>query len=202
MLKKQLFATMLALSFFVIAPGVRADLAAKTTGGDAQQEERDEQEDRRFLEQFRAAQLSLARAITIAERLHPGSRTIDINFDASDSPSFRARTVKGNVVWENVIDANNGSILGPETTSSLSELDGNDRKSIVALRSVTQELADAVQVAEKAAAGKAVGGILMQEGGKPNFVVFVVAGEHMKQVTLEPPKAGRLGSDDRRRIQP
>jgi len=200
MLKKQLFATVLALSSIVMAPGARADLAVSTTGGDGQQAERDEQEDRRFLDQFRAAHLSLARAITIAEQLHPGSRTTAINFDPSDSPGFRVRTVKKDVVWDNVIDANTGAIED-EKTSSLGELDGNDRKSIVALRSVTQELADAVQVAEEAAAGTAVGGSLLREHGKPTFVVFVVAGERLKEVTLEPPKAGRQGSDNHRRIQ-
>ncbi len=200
MLKKKLFATMLALSSIAMVPSAaRADLTATATGGDAQRGEHDDQEDRRFLEQFHAARLPLARAITIAEQLHPGSRTTAINFDPSDSPSFRVRTVKQDAVWENMIDANTGSIAGPETTSSLRELDGDDRKSIVALRSVTQELADAVRVAEKAAEGKAVGGSLLQERGKLNFVVFVVAGERLTEVTLEPPKAGRKGSDDHRR---
>ena len=63
------------------------------------------------------------------------------------------------------------------------------RDSIVALRLVGQELSDAVAIAEKAAAGKAISGGLMKEQDKVNFVVVVLSNDRIKEVFLEPPCA-------------
>jgi hypothetical protein len=85
---------------------------------------------------------------------------------------------------------------------SLSELDDEDRSNLVALRSVKQELSDAVRVAEKAASGKALGGGLVQQDGRLTFVIVIASGDDLKQVVLEPPKTGRRGSDKYRLGQP
>ena len=202
--KKQLFAVILALSVACSAANARADLTGITTAAEEQHgSSRDDQDSNRpLLEQFRAAQLSLADAITIAEQLHRGSRTASVSFELSASPGYRVLTVKNNETWENIIDANTGSAAGPETTLSLSELDDEDRSKIIALRSVRQELSDAVRVAEKAASGKALGGGLLKEDGRLNFVIVVVSGDSLREVRLEPPKARRRGSDNYRLSQP
>ena len=141
---------------------------------------------RRLLAQFRAAELSLSRAMTIAEDLHKGSRTARISFEAS--LGYRVRTVMNDTVWDNTIDATTGRPTGEETVSSLNQLSDEDRSNIGALSSTKQELSDAVAVAERAAAGRAIGGGLMIEGGKLNFVVVVVSEDQLKQVMLEPPR--------------
>ena len=64
-----------------------------------------------------------------------------------------------------------------------------ERDNINALRSVKQELSDAVAIAEKAAAGKAISGGLVKEGDQLNFVVVVLSDDHVKEVFLEPPRA-------------
>jgi hypothetical protein len=97
-------------------------------------------------------------------------------------------------VWENVVDANNGTIKGAEIASSLKELDREDLANIVALKWIKQELSDAVRVAEKAAAGSALAGGLMRDGGKLNFVIVVASGDHLKEVMLVPPQVGKQGS--------
>ena len=64
-----------------------------------------------------------------------------------------------------------------------------ERDNINALRLVKQELSDAVAIAEKAAAGKAISGGLVKEGDQLNFVVVVLSDDHVKEVFLEPPRA-------------
>jgi hypothetical protein len=98
-------------------------------------------------------------------------------------------TVKDKKMWENVIDVRTGRTAGPETVRSLNELEMEERDNINALRLVKQELSDAVAVAEKAAAGKAISGGLVKEGDQLNFVVVALSDDHMKEVFLEPPRA-------------
>jgi Peptidase propeptide and YPEB domain len=140
------------------------------------------------LEQFRTTHVPLGQAMAIAERLQHGSRTADISFEISGPPVYRVRTIKNERVWENVIDANTGSVSQAEIASSLKEL---DRRRSLALKWIKQELSDAVRVAEKAAAGNALAGGLMKQDGKLNFVVVVASGGRLKEVMLEPPKVGR-----------
>lgn len=154
----------------------------------------------RELEAFRASQLSLRQAMGIAEKLHTGSRTADISFDgASASPVYRVKTVRDNRLWEHAIDAKTGDTIGTETVSHLNDLNPDDRNNVIALRTVRQELSDAVTIAEQVASGRAIGGSLMDDNGKLNFVIVVVSGgSDLKQVVLEPPQArDRTGSKSR-----
>ena len=154
----------------------------------------------RELEAFRAAQLSLRQAMGIAEKLHIGSRTSDISFDGASgrSPVYRVKTVQDNRLWEHTIDARTGDTIGTPTTSYLEDLNSDDRYNVIALRNVRQELSDAVIIAEQVASGKAIGGSLMNDNGKLNFVIVVVsAGSDLKQVVLEPPRARGPGSNSR-----
>ena len=199
-MKNYLFAMMLMLSAAAMPMRATADVievpaAPPDQGG---MEIDDERVAGQLLERFRAAQLSLGEAILIAEKLHSGSTTTRIRFDTSDSPRYRVRTAKDDKIWDNVIDARTGTVQRNEITLSLRDLSAEDRGNIVALKSAKQELSDAVSIAEKAAIGKAFGGGLMNEGGKLKFVVVIVSGDRVKEVMLEPPRAGRQGSALRR----
>jgi uncharacterized membrane protein YkoI len=145
--------------------------------------------DQRFYAAFRAAPLSLTQAIAIAERMHTGSRTAAISFDTSDKPFYRVATVKDEKIWENVVDVRTGRIVAPETSRSLNEIERQERDTINAFRAVKQELSEAVAIAEKAAAGKAISGALVKEGDQLNFVIVVLSDDHLKEVFLEPPRA-------------
>lgn len=197
MLKKHLFA-LIVWSATLAATGALADVAQRPADADpvgaAAQSGSEETAIRRVLEQFHATHVPLSQAIAIAEHLHDGSRTADISFEASDTPVYRVRTIKNEHVWENVIDANTGSITGKETASTLNELDRQDLAKVIALKWIKQEMADAVQVAERAAAGSALAGGLIRQDGKLNFVIVVASGDHLKEVTLAPPKVGTQGS--------
>jgi hypothetical protein len=104
------------------------------------------------------------------------------------------RTVTNEQIWENVIDANTGSVTEKEISSSLRELDREDLGNILALKSVELELSDAVWIAEKAAEGSALAGGLIKQDGQLNLVVVIANGDRLKEVTLEPPRVGNQGA--------
>ena len=200
MSKKQLLAVIL-WSAALAATGAMADVTHTpldaANRGVAAQRDADEAAIHRLLEQFRTIKIPLSEAVAIAEHLHGGSRTANVSFELSDPSVYRVRTVNDERIWENVIDANTGSVTEKEISSSLRELDGDDLGNIIALKSVKQELSDAVRIAEKAAAGSALAGGLMMQDGKLNFVVVIASTDGLKEVVLEPPRGGRQGATNR-----
>ena len=197
MQKKQVFIGVLLLSLALVPRTAMAELNDGSLSSTGQSppvhQEANTDSDQRFLAAFRVAHLPLIEAIAITERLHVGSRTAGISFDALDNPSYRVRTVKDTMIWENVIDVRTGRTAGPETVRSLNELEMEERDNINALGSLKQQLSDAVAIAEKAAAGKAISGGLVKEGDQLNFVVVVLSDDHVKEVFLEPPRATSKG---------
>jgi hypothetical protein len=193
MQRKHTFIGILLLTLALVPSAAMAELNDGSLSSTGQSvpvhRETNTESDQRFRAAFHAAPLSLIQAIAIAERLHTGSRTAAISFDTSDNPSYRVRTVKDKEIWENVIDVRTGRTASPETAWSLNELEMEERDNINALRLVKQELSDAVAIAEKAAAGKAISGGLVKGGDQLNFVVVVLSDEHVKEVFLEPPRA-------------
>ncbi|WP_407176190.1 PepSY domain-containing protein [Bradyrhizobium sp. STM 3562] len=158
----------------------------------------DDQTIDRELALFRTAQISLCQALVRAEKLHPGSKTWDIGFDGSPaSPVYRVKTMASDRIWENAIDAQSGDVAGEEAVSFVKDLNAENQHNVDALKSVRQDLFDAVLVAERAAKGKAIGGTLLRDSGRLSFVVVIVSGDDLKQVTLDPPRAGRGGRSTR-----
>ena len=191
--RKHIFAGLVLLSSALVSYGAMADLNDRSAIAFGQRapthQESNAGSDQRFLTLFRAASFSLTQAIAGAERLHAGSRTVAITFDISGTPAYRVRTVKNKQIWENLIDVSTGKVASPELALSLNEVEAEERDNIIALRSVGQELSDAVTIAEKAAAGKAISGGLVKESDQINFVVVVLSDDRVKEVFLEPPRA-------------
>lgn len=188
-----LLAGPLLLSLLLASHSAMADLDHQPADARDQSagapEETKEKLEQRFLDLHRSARLSAGQVLSVAEGLHAGSRTTKISFDVSGAPAYRIRTVRNGSVWENLIDANTGRISEHETEWSLQELDLEERDNIVALKSIQQDLSDALSIAEKIASGKAFGAGLLKEGDRPIFVVVVLDGDHLKEVYLEPPRA-------------
>lgn len=150
----------------------------------------DAQTVRRELDNFRAAQISLSRAMAIAESLHAGATTADVSFDGAAAPAvYRIKTIQQDKVWQHDIDAATGAVTGGDTASPLATLDAQDRSNLVVLRTLRHRLPEAVQVAERSTSGKAISGGLMRERGTLSFVIVVLSGADLKQVVLEPPGA-------------
>jgi hypothetical protein len=104
------------------------------------------------------------------------------------------KTYRGNQVWDDAIDANSGAIVGGTIISLVTDLTREDQTNLIALNDVRQEIADGIAVAERNAQGRAISGGLMNEDGKLNFVIVVVAGNDLKQFILEPPHAASRDS--------
>jgi uncharacterized membrane protein YkoI len=176
------------LTLLASAPSV-AVAAPSSSESTSDQGQGDDQTVAHQIELFRTAQVSLTRAIEIAERAHAGARTSDVSFDGgSGPPVYRVRTFYDGQLWEHAIDAATGEISKDQLVSPLNELNAEDRTNIASLSGVDQQLSDAVRVAERATSGKAISGGLTRERGKLNFVVIVVSGLDLKQVLLEPPR--------------
>ena len=142
------------------------------------------------LELFRGSAISLRQAMAIAEALHAGATTADVSFDgASGSPVYRVKTLHNDRIWHHAIDATTGKIVGGEAALPLKEVAAEDRSNLAALRTIRHRLADAVLVAEQAAAGKAISGGLIRERSRLNFAIVVMSGSDLKEVILEPPGA-------------
>ncbi len=152
----------------------------------------DRQAINREIERFRGSAISLRQAMAIAESLHPGSTTADVSFDgAPASPVYRVKTLHNDRVWQQVVDATTGEIVGGGAALPITQLDVDDRDNLAALAAVRHRLADAVSVAEHAASGKAISGGLIRERGRLNFSIIVVSGNDLKEVILQPPGARR-----------
>jgi uncharacterized membrane protein YkoI len=188
---KRMLAGLLLLSSLLASSDAIADLTTASAGplglSGPEQQERNAGPDERYLAQFRAAPLSLTQAIAVAEQLHAGSRAAAVTFEISDRPGYRVRTVRNKQVWENVVDVITGRPIGLEISLSMGNLDGDERDSIIALRSVGQELSEAVTIAEKAAVGKAISGGLVKGKDQVSFVVVVLTDDRVKEVFLDPP---------------
>jgi uncharacterized membrane protein YkoI len=144
------------------------------------------------LEMFKTAEISLRQAMTIVARRRFGSRVIDISFDCESGASiYRVKTVKGNRVWEDALDAKTGDVIGPTVEFDSRDLQIDDRNNLQALRAVSLEISDAVPVAERTVRGRAISAGLTTADGRLNFLIVVVSDNGLKQVILEPPAAKR-----------
>ena len=176
----------------VLAPSPASAIATMNGAPGVQREADEDALDRqtinREIERFRTSTISLRQAMTIAEALHPGSTTADVSFDgAAASPVYRVKTLHNDRIWQQVVDATTGEIVGGGAALPLTQLDADDRDNLAALRAVRHRLADAVRVAERAASGKAISGGLVRERGRLNFSIIVVSGNDLKEVILQPP---------------
>ena len=189
----RLFATALVSLPFAVpsdANAISGTMAATLHSPSDEDAGLDAQAVRRELDNFRAAQISLARAMAIAEGLHSGSTTADVSFDGTAAPPvYRIKTVQHDRVWHNAIDAATGRVTESEAASPLATLDAEDRSNLVVLKALRHRLSDAVRVAEHSTSGKAISGGLTRERGKLSFVIVVLSGADLKQVILEPPGA-------------
>jgi uncharacterized membrane protein YkoI len=141
---------------------------------------------------FREARVSLRRAIKIAEKLHSGSRVLEVKFDIlAGSAVYWVKTMRKTQIWKNAIDAKTGRVARKESTLSLESLDPDNRNELLALKNVRQELSDAVVIAEKVTKGNAISATLMNRDGRLNFIILIVSGDQLKELTLEPPRARR-----------
>jgi uncharacterized membrane protein YkoI len=108
------------------------------------------------LKAFLRAKVTLLKAIIAANSQGNGT-AIDVSFDAAEGkPVYKVKTYRDNLVWEGIVDAQSGKVIGAGKTTQESLLDEEDKAELVGLNQATTTLAQAVDTAEKRAGGKAM----------------------------------------------
>ncbi|WP_246701054.1 PepSY domain-containing protein [Rhodopseudomonas sp. BR0M22] len=190
-LMRAFFLAIVACFFVLAPPPLLAARDAVAIGAGQTDEGRDaDQPDSDKLEMVRAAPVSLGQAITIAEKLHPGTKSVRIEADiVSNALVYRVRTARDGQVWVSVVSGNSGAVVGVPSDSSPVRAAADEQRELALLQSIGPGLSDAVAVAERSTRGRAVLGELVVEQGRLKFAVVVLAGDALKEVVLEPPGA-------------
>lgn len=147
----------------------------------------------REIARFKTVSLSIQDALLAALALHPGARVIDASFDGRETLAvYRVRTLRGNLIFEDAMDASSGRPIGTTLESSARQLAAEDMRILTAFGDVRQEMKEAIAVAERNTKGRTISGGLKRLDGRLNFVIVTVADDSLKQVVLEPPSAKDL----------
>ena len=108
---------------------------------------------------------------------------MDVGFDGgSGLPVYRVKSFRLDRIWADTLDAKTRRLTGNATMSSTSGLSLDDRLNLIAIRSVRQELADAVLEPRKTRQERRSSGGLKNEAGKLSFVIVVLSGTGLEQV--------------------
>jgi uncharacterized membrane protein YkoI len=153
----------------------------------AEQEVKAEHASKAELTAFEKVKIPIANAILAAEKYSNGGQVIDASFDAGNgNPVYRVKTYQNNSVWEGTVDAQSGQIVGTGKTTPERQLDQEDKAELNGLRQATTTLAQAVDTAEKRAAGKTISAGLEETKGKIVYEVMVVKNGSIQKVTIDP----------------
>ena len=188
-LRSALVAATLVLSASTVcaAPQGQPTTPAEQEVGAAQTTPRD-------LQAFRSAKVALSEAIATAEKHSRGGKLVDVTFDAQHgNPVYRVKTYQNNAVWEGIVDARSGQVIGAGQTTPESALDSEDTAELAGLRRAAVSLADAVKIAEQRAAGKAMNAGLEQTNGKIVYEITIVKGDSARKIVIDP-ASGQLVS--------
>jgi uncharacterized membrane protein YkoI len=134
---------------------------------------------------FARVPVFIREAITIAKKSTPGIRVIDVSFDGrEDNLVYKIKAYRANETWNGTIDASTGKVVGDGTLTPVSSMDVNDKAALDASGTARLDLLDAVKIAEKSTAGKAVSAGLGKTDGKLSFMVVVIADGSLKEVSM------------------
>ena len=169
----------------VIAVGSTVGVAAEqNSGGKAIQSE---YALKSAVSAFEKAKITIANAISIAERHGSGGKTIDVVFDLNKgAPVYKVKTYQNNAVWEGMIDAQSGKVVGSGTTTPEAKLDQEDKAELAGLQKATTTLAQAVKAAETYDTGKAMSAGLEETNGKIVYEVTVVKSGSARKLVVDP----------------
>jgi uncharacterized membrane protein YkoI len=131
-------------------------------------------------------------AISAAAKHANGSKVIDASFDTGNGkPIYKVKTYQSNAVWEGIVDAQSGQIIGVGTITQESQLDQEDKAELAGLQQATTTLAQAVDIAERRGAGKAISAGLEETNGKIVYEVHVMKNGSIQKVVIDP-KTGQI----------
>ena len=167
-------------------------LAAQLNAPAAVQEIKPAHASKTELEAFDQVKVPITSAISAADKHADGSKVIDASFDAGNGkPVYKVKTYQSNSVWEGIVDAQSGRIVGLGTTTRESQLDQEDKAELTGLQHATTTLAQAVDAAERRGAGNAIRAGLEETNGKIVYEVLVVKNGSTQKVVIDP-KTGQI----------
>ena len=189
-IRKTLMPTLLSAVLLSAAPALAAQPQVIVAA--AEQEIKTEHASQAELTTFSQVKTPIATAIAAANKHTNGGAVIDVSFDAGNgTPVYKVKTYQNSSVWEGIVDAASGQVVGIGKTTKESELDQEDRAELAGLPHATVTLAQAVDIAEKRDAGKAISAGLEETKGKIVFEVMIVKNGSVRKISIDP-KTGQL----------
>ena len=154
---------------------------------------KEEQEGKAEIQAFENAKVSLGDAISAAEK-HTQGKAMDAAFaDYNGAPAYEVKTFQNGAVWDGIIDAVSGEVIGEGETTSESDLDREDKAELAAFKTAKQTLLQALKAAEEHAGGKAIDGGLEEVDGKVVYEVGVVKNGMVETVDVNP-ESGQIAA--------
>ena len=191
-IRKALTPALLSALLLSAAPALAAQ--PKVIVAAAEQEIKTEHASQAELKAFSQVKTPIATAITAAKKYTDGAVVIDVSFDAGNgTPVFKVKTYQNSSVWEGTVDAVSGQVVGIGKTTKESDLDQEDKAELAGLPHATVTLAQAVEIAEKRDAGKAISVGLEETKGKIVFEVMIVKDGSVRKISIDP-KTGQIQS--------
>jgi uncharacterized membrane protein YkoI len=152
----------------------------------AEREQKPVHESEAEVQAFEAVKTPLSGAISIAET-HSGGKALDVSFEnRHGKPAYRVKTLQNNQVWEGLVDANSGQIIGRGKSTHESKLDREDKAELAGLRTAKTTLAQATATAERQSGGKAIDAGLEETRGKVAYEVEIVKDRRVRTLTVDP----------------
>lgn len=149
-------------------------------------ESKEEDETKVEIQAFENAKVSLSDAISAAEK-HTQGKAMDAAFaDYNGGPAYQVKTFQHDAVWDGIIDATSGEIIGEGETTSESDLDRDDKAELAAFKTAGHTLLQALKAAEEHAGGKAIDGGLEEVDGKVVYEIDVVKNGTLETVDVNP----------------
>lgn len=178
-------------SALLFAPPVA--FAAQNTAAPAGHESRGEHESQAEMKAFAGAKVPLIDAIAAAEK-HSNGKALDVSFETNRGhPAYKVKTYQNGTVWEGMVDATSGQVVGQGKTIEESKLDREDKAEIDGLKGAKTSLADAVKTAEQKVGGKAIDAGLEETGGKVAFEMEIVKNGRTQRMMVDPQR-GQIAS--------
>ncbi|MFC0241185.1 PepSY domain-containing protein [Rhodopseudomonas telluris] len=142
--------------------------------------------------------------VAMVERQLGGARVYDVALnDQGGAPFFEIKSIKDGNVWDTVVDVKTRQVISSMVVMPVAELQGDDKRNVEAFERSRMPLTEAIGIAEKYGAGRAVSAGLHFTDNRLVIVVDVVSNGALKEIQVEPDKRpARERSRDGRQRSP
>jgi uncharacterized membrane protein YkoI len=135
------------------------------------------------------SQLSVVDAVTIAKE-RTGGEVLEASYyylPLRSASVYALKTYQNSTLWEAMVDANSGQILGVEETTPRDTLDLEDKAEISGVQTASISITKAIQIAERHTGGKVIAVDLEAVGaGGVFWEVTVVTDGTIRKLLIDP----------------